>query len=170
MLVGTKNRRGGSRHGRRERRVARQRRACLRPRAVGLPRPVRAARPAAHSLQRAACLPGVLATLSITAARDAHGSLLIFCGIIALIAAAGLFFAGIVWFSLDITPRVRELADDYLLSSRRHAELQILGNTVSVIRRNERTLQRADSLFGFAVLLLFLGTLLIGARVALLLL
>ena len=113
---------------------------------------------------------GILATLSITAARDAHGSLLIFIGIIALIAAAGLFFAGIIWFSLDITPRVRELADDYLLSSRRHAELQILGNTVSVIRRNERTLQRADSLFGFAVLLLFLGTLLIGARVALLLL
>jgi len=113
---------------------------------------------------------GILATLSITAARDAHGSLLIFIGIIALIAAAGLFFAGIIWFSLDITPRVRELADEYLLSSRRDAELQILGNTVSVIRRNERTLQRADSLFGFAVLLLFLGTLLIGARVALLLL
>ena len=113
---------------------------------------------------------GILATLSITAARDAHGSLLIFIGIIALLAAAGLFFAGIVWFNLDITPRVRELADDYLLSSRRDAELQILGNTVSVIRRNERTLQRADSLFGFAVLLLFLGTLLIGARVALLLL
>ena len=113
---------------------------------------------------------GILATLSITAARDAHGSLLIFIGIIALIAASGLFFAGIIWFSLDITPRVRELADEYLLSSRRDAELQILGNTVSVIRRNERTLQRADSLFGFAVLLLFLGTLLIGARVALLLL
>ena len=41
---------------------------------------------------------------------------------------------------------------------------------MSVIRRNERTLQRTDSLFGFAVLLLFLGTLLIGVRVALLLL
>jgi hypothetical protein len=38
------------------------------------------------------------------------------------------------------------------------------------MRGNERTLQRADSLFGVAVLLLFLGTLLIGARVALLLL
>lgn len=36
---------------------------------------------------------GILATLSITAARDAHGSLLIFVGIIALITAAGLFFA-----------------------------------------------------------------------------
>ena len=57
---------------------------------------------------------GILATLSITAARDPHGSLLIFAGIIALIAAAGLFFAGIVWFNLDITPRVRELADEYL--------------------------------------------------------
>lgn len=113
---------------------------------------------------------GILATLSLTAARDAHGSLLIFIGIIALITAAGLFFAGIVWFSLDTTPRFRELADDYLLSSRRDAELQILGNTVSVIHRNERSLQRADSLFGAAVLLLFLGTLLIGARVALLLL
>ena len=113
---------------------------------------------------------GILAALSITAARDAHGSLLIFVGIIALLAAAGLFFAGIVWFSLDLTPRVRELANDYLLSSRRDAELQILGNTVSVIRRNERTLQRTDSPFGFAVLLLFLGTLFIGARVALLLL
>ena len=113
---------------------------------------------------------GILATLSIAAARDAHGSLLIFVGIIALIAAAGLFFAGIIWFSLDITPRVRELADDYLLSSRSDAELQILGNTVDVIRSNERSLQRADSLFGVAVLLLFLGTLLIGARVALLLL
>ena len=113
---------------------------------------------------------GILATLSITAARDAHGSLLIFVGIIALIAAAGLFFAGIVWFSLEITPRFWKLADEYLLSSRRDTELQILGNTVSVIRRNERTLQRTDSLFGFAVLLLFLGTLLIGARVALLLL
>jgi hypothetical protein len=83
---------------------------------------------------------GILATLSTTAAHDARGSLLIFVGIIALIASAGLFL------------------------------LQILGNTVSVIRRNERTLQRADSLFGFAVLLLFLGTLFIGARVALLLL
>ena len=113
---------------------------------------------------------GILATLSITAARDAQGSLLIFCGIIALIAAAGLFFAGIVWFSLEITPRFWKLADEYLLSSRRHAELQILGNTVGVIRRNERTLQRADSLFGIAVLLLLLGTLLIGTRVALLLL
>ncbi len=113
---------------------------------------------------------GILATLSTTAAREAHGSLLIFVGIIALIAAAGLFFAGIVWFNLDTTPRFRELADDYLFSSRRDAELQILGNTVSVIRRNERTLQSADSLFGFAVLLLFLGTLFIGARVALLLL
>ena len=113
---------------------------------------------------------GILATLSITAARDAHGSLLIFIGIVALIAAAGLFFAGIVWFSLEITPRFWKLADEYLLSSRRDTQLQILGNTVSVIRRNERTLQRTDSLFGFAVLLLFLGTLLIGARVALLLL
>ena len=113
---------------------------------------------------------GILATLSTSAARDAHGSLLIFIGIIALIAAAGLFFAGIVWFGLDTTPRFRKLADEYLLSSRRHAELQILGNTVSVIRRNERTLQRTDSPFGFAVLLLVLGTLLIGARVALLLL
>jgi len=113
---------------------------------------------------------GILATLSITAARDAHGSLLIFIGIIALIAAAGLFFAGIIWFSLEITPRFRKLADDYLFSSRRDTELQILGNTVDVIRGNERTLQRADSLFGFAVLLLFLGTLLIGAQVALLLL
>lgn len=113
---------------------------------------------------------GILATLSITATQDAHGSLLIFIGIIALITAAGLFFAGIVWFSLDTTPRFRELADDYLLSSRRDAELQILGNTVSVIHRNERSLQRADSLFGAAVLLLFLGTLRIGARVALLLL
>ena len=112
---------------------------------------------------------GILATLSITAARDAQGSLLIFCGIIALIAAAGLFFAGIIWFSLETTPRFRKLADEYLLSSRRDTELQVLGNTVSVIRRNERTLQRADSLFGFAVLLLFLGTVLIGARVALLL-
>ena len=81
-----------------------------------------------------------------------------------------LAFAGIVWFSLDTTPRFRKLADEYLLWSRRDAELQILGNTVDVIRRNERTLQRADSLFGLAVLLLFLGTLLIGARVALLLL
>ena len=48
--------------------------------------------------------------------------------------------------------------------------MQILGNTVSVIHRNERSLQRADSLFGFAVLLLFLGTLLVGVRVAILLL
>ena len=54
-----------------------------------------------------------------------------------------LAFVGIVWSSLEITPRVRELADDYLLSSRRHAELQILGNTVSVIRRSERTLSNA---------------------------
>jgi len=76
---------------------------------------------------------GILATLSIAAARDAHGSPLIFIGIIALIAAAGLFFAGIVWFSLDTTPRFRELADDYLSSSRRHAELQILGNPVGVL-------------------------------------
>jgi len=91
---------------------------------------------------------GILATLSITAARDAHGSILIFVGIIALLAAAGLFFAGIVWFNLETTPRFRKLADEYLLSSRRHAELQILGNTVDVIRGNERTLQRADSLFG----------------------
>jgi hypothetical protein len=113
---------------------------------------------------------GILATLSITAARDSHESLLIFVGIIALIAAAGLFFAGIVWFSLEITPRFRKLADDYLLSSRRDTELQILGNTVDVIRGNERTLQRADSLFGVAVLLLLLGTLRIGAQVALLLL
>jgi hypothetical protein len=122
-------------------------------------------------LQRAACLrrhPGD--AVHRAAARDAHGSLLIFIDIIALIAAAGLFFAGIVWFSLEITPRFWKLADEYLLSSRRDTELQILGNTVSVIRRNERTLQRADSLFGFAVLLLFLGTPLIGARVALLLL
>ncbi len=57
---------------------------------------------------------GILATLSITAAGDAHGSLLIFCGIVALICAAGLFFAGIVWFNLETTPRG-----------------QILGNTVS---------------------------------------
>jgi hypothetical protein len=113
---------------------------------------------------------GILATLSIAAARDAHGSLLIFCGIIALIAAEGLFFAGIIWFSLETTPRFRQLADQYLLSSRRDTELQILGNSVSVIHRNERSLQRADSLFGVAVLLLFLGTLLIGARVAMLLL
>lgn len=113
---------------------------------------------------------GILATLSITAARDAHGSLLIFVGIIALITAAGLFFAGIVWFSLETTPRFRQLADQYLLSSPRDTELQILGNTVGVIHRNERSLQRADSLFGLAVLLLFLGTLLIGARVAMLLL
>ena len=91
---------------------------------------------------------GILATLSTTVARDAHGSLLIFIGIIALIAAAGLFFAGIIWFSVDTTPRFRELADDYLLSSRRDAELQILGNTVDVIHSNERSLQRADSLFG----------------------
>jgi hypothetical protein len=55
--------------------------------------------------------PGILATLSTTAARDAHGSVLIFVGIIALIAAAGLFFAGIVWFNLDTTPRFRKLAD-----------------------------------------------------------
>ena len=54
--------------------------------------------------------------------------------------------------------------------NRRDTELQILGNTVSVIHRNERSLQRPDSLFGFAVLLLFLGTLLIGVRVAILLL
>ena len=54
--------------------------------------------------------------------------------------------------------------------SRRDTELQILWNTVDVIRGNERSLQRADSLFGFAVLLLFLGTLLIGVRVAILLL
>lgn len=113
---------------------------------------------------------GILATLSITAARDAHGSLLIFVGIIALITAAGLFFAGIVWFSLESTPRVRQLADQYLLSSPRDTELQILGNTVGVIHRNERSLQRADPVFGLAVLLLFLGTLLIGARVAMLLL
>ena len=91
---------------------------------------------------------GNLATLSTSAARDAHGSILIFVGIIALIATAGLFFAGIVWFSLEITPRFWKLADEYLLSSRRDTELQILGNTVGVIRRNERTLQRADSLFG----------------------
>ena len=84
--------------------------------------------------------------------------------------AAGLFFAGIIWFSLEITPRFWKLADEYLLSSRRDTELQILGNTVGVIRRNERTLQRADSLFAVAVLLLFLGTLLVGVRVALLLL
>ena len=113
---------------------------------------------------------GILATLSITAARDARGSLLIFIGIIALITAAGLFFAGIVWFSLETTPSVRRLADQYLLSSPRDTELQILGNTVGVIHRNERSLQRADSVFGLAVLLLFLGTLLIGARVAVLLL
>lgn len=113
---------------------------------------------------------GILATLSITAARDAHGSLLIFVGIIALITAAGLFFAGIVWLSLETTPRFRQLSDQYLLSSPRDTELQILGNTVGVIHRNERSLQRADSLFGLAVLLLFLGTLLIGARVAMLLL
>jgi len=55
-------------------------------------------------------------------------------------------------------------------SSPRDTELQILGNTVGVIHRNERSLQRADSVFGLAVLLLFLGTLLIGARVAMLLL
>ena len=54
--------------------------------------------------------------------------------------------------------------------SRRDTELQILGNTVDVIRGNERSLQRADSLFGVAVLLIFLGTLLIGLRVAILLL
>ena len=113
---------------------------------------------------------GILATLSMSAARDAHGSLLIFMGIIALIAAAGLFFAGIVWFSLDITPRVRQLADEHLLSSPRDTQLQVLGNTVSVIHRNERSLQRADSLFGLAVLLLYLGTLLVGVRVAILLL
>jgi len=47
----------------------------------------------------------------------------IFIGIIALIAAAGLFFAGIVWFSLEITPRFWKLADEYLLSSRRDTEL-----------------------------------------------
>jgi hypothetical protein len=99
-----------------------------------------------------------------------NGSPLVFIGIIALIAAAGLFFAGIVWFSLEITPRVRQLAHEHLLSSPRDTELQILGNTVSVIHRNERSLQCADSLFGVAVLLLFLGTLLIGVRVAILLL
>ena len=59
---------------------------------------------------------GILATLSVTAARDARGSVLIFVGIVALITAAGLFFAGIVWFSLDTTPRFRKLADQYLLS------------------------------------------------------
>ena len=48
---------------------------------------------------------GILATLSVTAARDARGSVLIFVGIVALITAAGLFFAGIVWFSLDTTRR-----------------------------------------------------------------
>ena len=41
---------------------------------------------------------------------------------------------------------------------------------MDVIRGNERSLQRADSLFGVAVLLIFLGTLLIGVRVAILLL
>lgn len=80
---------------------------------------------------------GILATLSISAARDAHGSLLIF----------------------ETTPRVRQLADQHLLSSPRDTELQILGITVGVIHRNERSLQRADSVFGLAVLLLFLGTL-----------
>lgn len=113
---------------------------------------------------------GILATLSITAARDAHGSILIFVGIVALITAAGLFFAGIVWFSLDTTPRFRKLADQYLLSNPRDTELQILENTIGVINRNERALQRADSFFGSAVLLLFVGTVLIGGRVAVLLL
>jgi hypothetical protein len=71
---------------------------------------------------------GILATLSASAARDAHGSIVIFIGIVALITAAGLFFAGIVWFNL--------------------------GNTVRGLHRNERSLQHADSLFGVALLLL----------------
>ena len=112
---------------------------------------------------------GILATLSITAARGAHG--------ISSSSAAS---------SLSSRPRGSSSPASFGSASRsRHAsgssktsissqagatpELQILGNTVGVIRRNERTLQPADPLFGFAVLLLFLGTPFIGARVALLL-
>ena len=91
---------------------------------------------------------GILATLSI-ATTSVHGhSLLVGAGVLALIIAAALFFAVIVWFN-------------------RHTRFHITGNLIDAVEENEATLQTTDFIHTLAVLMLFLGTVLVGIGVVL---
>jgi len=74
--------------------------------------------------------------------------LLVGAGVLALIIAAALFFAVIVWFN-------------------RHTRFHITGNLIDAVEDNEATLQTTDLIHTLAVLMLFLGTVLVGIRVVL---
>jgi hypothetical protein len=110
---------------------------------------------------------GILATLSI-ATTSVHGhSLLVGAGVLALIIAAALFFAVIVWFNLKATPRLRPLFEDYAGKHEDHTRFHITGNLIDAVEDNEATLQTTDFIHTLAVLMLFLGTVLVGIRVVL---
>ena len=108
----------------------------------------------------------VLAALSVAAAADRGGGVLIFMGIVCIVIAAACFLGGSAGFRLMRNPEPRALARDYLYLDVEDIQMQILSNTLDDIVANERIVLQVESLYTLGLVLLAAGTIVIGARVA----
>jgi len=108
----------------------------------------------------------VLAALSVAAAADRGGGVLIFVGIVCIVVAAACFLGVSAGFRLTRNPEPRALARDYLYLDVEDIQMQILSNTLKDIAVNERVVLQVESLYTLGLVLLAAGTIVIGARVA----
>ena len=65
------------------------------------------------------------------------------------------------------SPRLRPLFEDYAGKHEDHTRFHLTGNLIDAVVDNEATLQTTDFIHTLAVLMLFLGTVLVGIRVVL---
>ncbi len=83
-----------------------------------------------------------------------------------LVVAATLFFAVIAWFDLEATPRLRPLFEGYAARQVDSTRLHLIGNLIDAVETNERTLERINLRYTLGALMLLVGTVMVGVRVA----
>jgi hypothetical protein len=108
----------------------------------------------------------VFAALSVDAVTGEEGGVLLFTGIVLVVVAAAMFLIVSAGFRLTRSPDPRVLADDYLYDDVAEIESHILRNTLDDIESNERMILQVEALYTFGLILLMLGTVVIGTRVA----
>lgn len=110
---------------------------------------------------------GVITGLSVAGESVVGRSPWMGAGVLLLVAAAALFFAVIAWFSLEVTPRLRPLYENYVATDVGETRLHLAGSFVEVVEANEKTLERVYFVHTLGAMMLLMGTVIVGVRMAL---